>query len=389
MKRWLKKYVTRPIFSSNNVDLYKNLKGGQYIMTVKNNALQIYAKDPSGRQNLFGWVPLNPANTQPAPKKFSNNIVVSRYTVAPYRTIYIDLITTWWPIDGIAQNFYDIIDAGFNIINICFLVNGQPADISLVWMRELAEINPLSALGQTYRQEILNYAHARGCSILVSTGGATETAYSTDPVAYATTVSNYVLNNQLDGVDFDLENFAPGLTAPGLTSQQTIDWLVTVTNTTRSLLGPNALISHAPQAPYENVIGQSGTWAGTLGGYTAVYQGAPSIDMLNIQFYNQGEDQYKDYNSIFNNSGSSFPYSAIHQLMPFIPMNKVVIGKPLRVQDASTGYNTPEEINNILITGKYDTPSFIGSVFTWQWPADLADPKGFVSDWLARVTAGL
>lgn len=380
------KELTYTISNSNYINSYQKLNGGQYLMKINNNALQIYAKDPSGTQDLIGFIPLKPANTQPIKSISNSNTIVQRYTQAPYRSIYIDLITTWWPIDGIAQNFYDIIDAGFNIINICFMVNGQPADIALVWNRELAEINPKT--GIVYRQEILNYAHAHNCSILLSTGGATETPYSTDSVAYATNVSNFVLQTSLDGIDFDLENFGPGLTAPGLTSQQTIDWLVTVTNTTRYILGNNAIISHAPQAPYVSTMGQANTWAGILGGYSSVYANAPSIDILNIQCYNQGNTNYINYNNIFIDSGSDFPHSAMMQLIPNIPLDKICIGKPLRESDASTGYNTAQEINNILISAKNNV-NFIGNVFTWQWPADIANPKQFVQAWLSTVTNGL
>lgn len=391
-RRKYKKYKAlagrQPIFNSNTRNSYINLNGGQYLMQISGNALQIFAKDPSGQQNLYGYIKLDLANTIPFKRNFTSNNISVRYTVAPYRCIYIDLITTWWPLSGIAQNFYDIIDAGFNIINVCFMVDGQPADIALAWIQSLSAIDNESGSGKTYQQEILEYAHTRGCSILLSSGGATETPYNTDPVVYAQRVCNYAISGNFDGVDYDLENFGPGLTGAGLTSQQTIDWLVTVANTTRTTLGTQALISFAPQAPYLSTPGQSATWAGVLGGFTAVYNAAPSIDIYNIQFYNQGNTNYQSYQTIFINSGTDFPYSAVTQQQPYIPLNKFSLGKPLRVTDASTGYMSPQDINSVLIQAKNNL-GFIGNVFTWQWPADEPNPKQYVTTWLQTVTAGL
>ncbi len=388
----LRKLVGRNarIFKSNTVDTYQNLCAGEFLFRVNEGALQVLAKDASGRNDYFGFVPLYYANTLSVSQPLrASNSLAQVWTNAPYKFIYINSLSSWYPTSAMAQNFYDIIDAGFNIINLAFMVDGQPFDVAVAWIREFSEINPAS--GQTYRQDILNYAHARGCSIMISSGGATESNFfSTSPDVYARNLTDYVTAYGLDGVDLDLENFSPGLIAPGSTSsQETINWLVAVTNNIRSTLGNNALISFAPQQPYFSALNAINSWTGPLGGFTSVYLAAPSINFFNVQAYNQGDTNYVNYNNIFVDSGTSFPASAFTQISPWIPLNKLVLGKPMRINiDASTGYNTPEEINSILLQAKNHL-GYVGNLFTWQWCYNEANPRAYAKDWLDRVTAGL
>ena len=363
-------------------EIPKNILGEKITFYVKGNALNIYTLDQSGRTKLYGFVPLYTKDTIPRPISTRNSIS-QRYTVAPYRVVYINQPSKWYPYDAMANDFYGMIDAGFNIINLTFLVNGQPADMCIAWQRELAEINPKTGL--QYRREILNYAHDHGCSILASAGGATDYNYAQSlPENYANIVCDYILANELDGVDYDLEFIQPGFVAPNLqTAQQTIDWLVKLTDTTRSRLGPYALISHAPQQPYMNTLGQSNTWAGISGGYSGVENSTTNIDFYNVQCYNQNDNNYNSFNNIFITSGQDFPYSAFTQTN--IPLNKLVMGKPMRQTDASTGYQTPQALNQILTQAK-SSISYIGSVMTWQYPYNEPNPSQFCDNWLDIVT---
>lgn len=388
LKKMVCKQRKHPIFKSNNRNNVDELESGNFILRINNNALEIYAKDVTGTRSLRGFVPLYNINTQPVMNLYRSNNYIQRYTVAPYKVIYIDSIETWWPQSAIADIFRGIVDAGFNIINLAFMVNGVACDMALVWNRELADINPVT--GKKYRDEVLEYAHNKGCSILLSTGGSTENNFiQTDPALYSKTVTDFVLSTSLDGVDFDLENFGPGLIAYGSSSSQdTINWLVNVTNITRNTLGPYALISHSPQSPYFSSIGSNNSWAGPLGGYTGVYNGASSIDFFNVQYYNQGVTNYVTYNGIFVDAAPDFPQSAVTQLTSWIPLNKFVVGKPMRQTDASTGYNTPEEINSIILQAK-TLLGWNAGIMTWQYPYDTSNPIEFCKEWLDIVTKGL
>ncbi len=92
------------------------------------------------------------------------------------------------------------------------------------------------------------YAHARGAVVLVAAGGATDLPYAiVTGAAYGTAAATFAVSNQLDGVDFDLENFGPGLAAAGLSAAASIQWVTDATVAARAVLGPTRLISHAPQ----------------------------------------------------------------------------------------------------------------------------------------------
>ena len=384
------KNIKSPIFNSNDTTNYNDLKAGQYILNVNNGALVVIAKDKTGKVDFMGSVSLKSINT--IPKNFGMLNIVSNVpnVQKPYKVVYIDQPKSWWPIKDIAKSFYEMIDAGFNIINLAFMVDGVPQDMVLVWSREFTEMEDQNS----YRTNIINYAHARGCAIMLSTGGATEsTYYNTDPIAYAQNVANFVADNELDGVDFDLEHFGPKLIAPGAnTSQETIDWLVAVTNETRKILGDDSLISHAPQAPYLGKIGSNTSWAGPLGGYVAVYQTCAQmnlvgINFLNVQYYNQNDSNYVTYDNIFVNSGTDFPESSVTDF-PDDMKNILVLGKPMRKNiDASTGYNTPQEINSIIIKAKNQL-NWNAGIMTWQYPYDESVPQQFITNWLNIVMNG-
>jgi hypothetical protein len=64
-----------------------------------------------------------------------------------------------------------------------------------------------------------------------------------DPSSVATSLANWVLDNNLDGVDIDYED------NDAMTLSTAENWLITFQRKLKQLL-PNHLISHAPQAPY-------------------------------------------------------------------------------------------------------------------------------------------
>ena len=113
---------------------------------------------------------------------------------------------------------------------------------------------------------------------MVSAFGATEhpTTAGVDPVVCATKLADFVSTYNLDGVDIDWEDTAAFQAGTGEA------WLITLTKTLRQLL-PNAIITHAPQAPYF-----AGTSLYPKGAYIAVDQAVGSmIQFYNVQFYNQ------------------------------------------------------------------------------------------------------
>lgn len=260
------------------------------------------------------------------------------------------------------------IDIGYNVINLAFYLSDLGAyDIALVWQN----------LTQSKKIETINYAHARGAKILVSAGGSTDSAvYNKNPVEYAQRVCQWAIDNNLDGVDYDLEQIDPGFIIPGKTSDQTYEWFKQLNVTSRTVLGNDRIISHAPQAPYLSQPGHSGTWAGPLGGYVKVFSDAKKnggyIDYLNVQFYNQGNN-YDSYQAIFEVSGSNFTYSAIKQVatqgpdlsIEPIPLESLVYGTYLQNSDGSD-FHDPVLIR-VYMEMAYENFGWNAGTMLWLW----------------------
>ena len=126
------------------------------------------------------------------------------------------------------------------------------------------------------------YSNA-GVKLLVSAFGATQepTSLGVDPVDCANKLSQFVKDNLFDGVDIDWED------TPAFQKGVGEDWLITLTKTLRNNLGPDAIITHAPQGPYFS----KGLYPKDA--YLTVEQQVGSmIDFYNVQFYNQGEGIY-------------------------------------------------------------------------------------------------
>jgi hypothetical protein len=105
------------------------------------------------------------------------------------------------------------IDGGYNVVIIAFWMMSGAADFAVTW----------STLTPAQRATVMAYAHARNAVVLVAAGGSTELPYaSTSGTMYGQRVAAFVTANGLDGVDFDMEEFGPGLVAGGLTAAQVL-----------------------------------------------------------------------------------------------------------------------------------------------------------------------
>jgi len=150
-----------------------------------------------------------------------------------------------------------------------------------------------------------NLYNQAGIKLMVSAFGATEnpTSLGLDATVCANKLADYVSQNQLDGVDIDWEDTAAFNSVSG--GGET--WLINLTLTLRSRL-PNAIITHAPQAPYF-----AGRTIYPNNGYLAVEQAVgSSIQFYNVQFYNQGSTAYNTSNSLFNVSGGWAPKTSVN-----------------------------------------------------------------------------
>ena len=292
----------------------------------------------------------------------------------PPKVMYIDSDGVNW--NSPDQTVISMVQAGYNIIILSFYIsNLGPVDMAVAW----------AGLSNSTKQSVVSYAHSQGAIILVSAGGSTDIPYSMNANTFGTTVGNWVVSQFLDGIDFDLENLAPYVAYPPMTSAQTIQWMISATTSAKTAMGPNSFITHAPQAPYFGPISSSSTaWAGVLGGYTAVYKGAAtSIDYLNVQFYNQGSC-YPDFTSTFLNSGSTsgcyFPGTSANEIASYgIPLSKIIIGKPVTSSDAGSGY-IPATTLSTMFSQAQKTLNYTPGIMGWVWHSPAIN-----SAWLQTI----
>eukprot|EP00026_Physarum_polycephalum_P008167 Phypoly_transcript_08245.p1 GENE.Phypoly_transcript_08245~~Phypoly_transcript_08245.p1 ORF type:complete len:366 (+),score=70.16 Phypoly_transcript_08245:359-1456(+) len=244
------------------------------------------------------------------------------------------------------NDFKQMADAGYNLIVLAFHVSGQPRYAASAW----------KGFGASTQQDVLNYAHAKNAKIIVSAGGAEDAPYgSCSGHDYGTKVANFAVQNHLDGVDFDLENFGGNFQAGGMSTANTVKWVADATNAARAILGPNAVITHAPQSPY------FGTNHGWQDGYGQVYKAAPSIDFLMIQYYNN-DNGATDYNTLFvSDQGGSISEIA----RSGIPINKLIVGKPVNTADGN-GYVALNTLKGYFAQAKTQF-GWNGGIMGWCW----------------------
>merc|ERR1711964_825411 len=204
----------------------------------------------------------------------------------------------------------------------------------------------------------------------MSAGGATDHLFSYSkpalPDAYCSGAAQFAVQYSLDGVDFDME-LQPGDSAAFIDGWAT-QWLIDCTTAARAELGPNLLISHAPQAPY------FGNWAGPTRGYVAVDAAVGHmIDFYNIQYYNQGG--YTTYEEVFVSTAGWKSQTAVAEIAANgVPLQKLVLGKPLLPQHASNGWVEVSTLSTWL-TRAFDELGWEAGVMIWQWDNTGSDPE--------------
>lgn len=95
------------------------------------------------------------------------------------------------------------------------------------------------------------------------------------------------------------------------------------------------------------------------------------IDWYNIQFYNQGVNEYVDCNTLLHQS-SSFPAASLFEIAASgVPLNKLVIGKPANTADASNGYMTPSQLAVCVAQAKQS--GWSAGLSVWQYPDQTSE----------------
>lgn len=232
------------------------------------------------------------------------------------------------------------------------------------WMTQPGPVDNAQAWTQfspDYRQQVLDEYHAAGISLMVSAFGSTDspTSSGADPTDVATRLAQFVKDYNLDGVDIDYEDMN------AMNNNQGEAWLIPFQQTLRSLLPAGQyLISHAPVAPWFTTANVYAS-----GAYLAVNaQTGDGIDFYNVQFYNQG-NIYVDCTSLMTNSGSDWPNTSVMQINSAggVPLDKIVVGKPMDSGAADNGYMDPSSLAQCIADGV--ASGWNGGVMFWEWDA--------------------
>lgn len=267
-------------------------------------------------------------------------------------------------ISSIVSTVKAAVDAGFNLIVLSFYmgpsVGADPFSAAYYW----------NLLSDADKVSTMSYAHAAGAKVIVSAGGAGYNAYPANgAAAFGQGAAQFATNNHLDGVDFDFENFTTAFGTPisNLNKTDTIAWITLATSTARNSLGPQAIITHAPQSPYFNQEFSYGYRDFMLQTPT------PEIDLLLIQFYNQGQ-AYTTYDKQFINNDTFHPGTAVAQLITTgIPASQIVVGKLTQPGDGdSVTWLDPTTMGQWFAQAATDsrTHNWKTGFSTWQWHAN-------------------
>ncbi|KIK68266.1 glycoside hydrolase family 18 protein [Collybiopsis luxurians FD-317 M1] len=238
---------------------------------------------------------------------------------------------------------------GFNVFALSFLLTNGPFDKAEEWTQ----------LSAAQRASVKSQYAAAGISLVVSAFGSTDapTSQGADPIATANTMAAWVTQYDLDGIDVDYEDFNAFNTGTAEV------WLASFTKQLRTKLPQGRyILTHAPVAPWFS----PGNW--TNGGYLAINQQVGSlIDWYNVQFYNQGVNEYATCAGLFDASSSTWPQSAIFQIAASgVPLDKLVIGKPANTSSASNGYMDPASLAICVAQAK--NKGWAAGTMSWEWP---------------------
>ncbi|KIK56293.1 glycoside hydrolase family 18 protein [Collybiopsis luxurians FD-317 M1] len=238
---------------------------------------------------------------------------------------------------------------GFNVFALSFLLTKGAFDKALEWQQ----------LSAAQRATVKSQYKAAGVSLIVSAFGSTETPTSSgaDPIATANTMASWVTQYGLDGIDVDYEDF------DAFNNGSAVAWLVSFTKQLRTKLPQGTYILTHARNIYRFCPNR---WAN--GGYLEINKQVGNlIDWYNIQFYNQGANEYTTCAGLLTASSSNFAQSAVFQIAASgVPENKLVIGKPAIPSGASTGYMDPGTLATCV--GQAKSKGWSAGVMTWQWP---------------------
>jgi len=290
--------------------------------------------------------------------KEARDILARATPAAPHWVIYGDQF-----VSGTTGPPNASVVAGYNVFIISFLLTEGAWDKAFEW----------TTYTDAQRATVKAQYAAAGIKLLVSAFGSSDvpTSSGINPVTMATTMAEWVIQYNLDGIDVDYEDFNAFDAGDGKAEA----WLISFTTQLRSLLPQGTyILTHAPVAPWFS----PSIWGG--GGYLKVHASVGNlIDWYNVQFYNQGVTEYTTCANLLTTSSTTWPNTALFQIAASgVPLSKLVIGKPATTGEANNGFMPATTLAGCLATAK--NQGWTGGSMVWEYP-------GAAAAWIQAVRA--
>jgi chitodextrinase len=106
------------------------------------------------------------------------------------------------------------------------------------------------------------------------------------------------------------------------------------------------------------------------------------VDWYNVQFYNQGADEYTTCDGLFEKSSAAWPGTSVFELhtVQGIPLDKIVVGKPGIASQAANGFIGTAEL--AVCAAAAALKGWNAGIMTWEYTPQHVD-----STWATSVRA--
>jgi len=222
---------------------------------------------------------------------------------------------------------------------------------------------------------VIGRLQAEGKRVLISFGGGDMqldgyTGLVGREGSLADAITDFVSVHGFDGVDIDFEVSAAlhSRRQPGVLDGRR--FLIDLTAALRKRLPAEALISHAPQAPYLDPIWHGGPYIDVL---RAVGDG---IDWIMVQYYNNPAYEAPVARQIVGQAPRPFATSYAGIVNSSWPSEKTLVGLPVYRDDASSGHLQPQRVvSEVVCPLRARYGRRFGGLTGWQFSTLTSDHR--------------
>lgn len=257
-----------------------------------------------------------------------------------------------------------------NTLPLSSLTNTPYTDVILAFaLPESSQSTQLALSGNlpnsTTLKSDIQTLHNAGIKVHLSFGG--EVGLDGQPVNYTLLSQNvssvvkqlaaFVTEYNLDGIDIDYEDTNALMSS---TPYNGVTFASDLTTQLRAAIGPDKIISHAPQPPYMWQDSADAPYAQIL------TNTGDAIDRIYMQYYNNPWYVTPVSQIIINYNAIVAGWTGFSG----IAASRLLVGKPVAENDAGSGWIPASEIGQDIIQPLLEAHSDFGGVMGWQYASD-------------------